>query len=72
MINQSFKVSILRSDEVHIFINLGEDKWTRTCKLGTEPWNQQEVQNAYNYFTSLWQDYDVTLLEPAQDFTPAS
>jgi hypothetical protein len=61
MITQSFKVSIFGSDEVHIFIILGEDNWIRTCKLGTEPWNQQEVQKAYDYFTSHWQDYDVML-----------
>ena len=72
MINQSFKASTLGSDEFQLFIHLGEDKWVRPSKCGTEPLNQEEVQKAYDYFMSLWQDYDVTLLEPAQNTPPAS
>lgn len=72
MINQSFKASTLRTDEFQLFIHLGEDNWVRPSKCGTEPLNQQEVQNAYDYFTSHWQDYDVTLLEPAQTTPPSS
>ena len=67
MITQSFKVKDFENEETYEFYLIVENNWL--CKRwGKElEMNQKDVDSHYNYFTSLFQDYDVTLIEPAQD-----
>ncbi len=67
MITQSFKVKDFENEETYEFHLIVENNWL--CKRwGKElEMTQKDVESHYNYFTSHWQDYDVTLLEPAQD-----
>ena len=72
MITQSFKVKDFEYKATYEFHLIGENNWS-IKRWGEEfEMTQEEVQIHYNYFTSLWQDYDVTLLEPAQSTPPAS
>lgn len=67
MITQSFKVKDFEYEATYEFYLITENNWL--CKRwGKElEMSQKDVESHYNYFTSLFQDYDVTLLEPAQD-----
>lgn len=72
MINQSFKVKDFKNGETYEFLFISENNWLN--KRGDEEFemSQRAIDGQYNYFTSLWQDYDVTLLEPTQNTSPAS
>ena len=72
MINQSFKVKDFENEETYEFFLMSENNWL-IKRWGEElEMTQKDVESHYKYFTSLWQDYDVTLLEPAQSAPPAS
>ncbi len=72
MINQSFVVKDFRNEETYEFLFISENNWS-IKRWGEEfEMTQEEVQIHYNYFTSLWRDYDVTLLESAQNTPPTS
>lgn len=66
MINQSFKVQDLNTQATHQFSIDENGNWiARTfTSEGVETVMRQSTQNevemAYNYFTSFWQDFDVT------------
>ena len=72
MITQSFKVKDFENEETYEFLFISENNWLN--KRGDKEFemSQRAIDGQYNYFTSLWQDYDVTLLEPAQNTPPAS
>jgi hypothetical protein len=72
MITQSFKVKDFENEETYEFHLIVENNWL-IKRWGEElEMTQKDVESHYNYFMSLWQDYDVTLLEPAQNTPPAS
>ena len=62
MINQSFKVKDFYDGETYGYFLMSENNWL--CKRWGEEleMNQKDVESNYRYFTSLWVDYDVTLL----------
>jgi hypothetical protein len=62
MITQSFVVKDFEYGENYEFHLIVENNWL--CKRwGKElEMTQKDVESHYDYFTSLWQDYDVTLL----------
>lgn len=68
MINQSFKVRDIYSGVLCEFLIDENGKWTsKTKDSQSVVWEMREVTQseanmAYDYFTSLWQDYDVTEL----------
>lgn len=69
MINQSFVVKDFENKETYEFLFISENNWS-IKRWGEEfEMTQEEVQIHYDYFTSLWQDYDVILfdngIEPA-------
>ena len=65
MINQSFVVKDFENGETYGFHLISENNWI-IKRWGEElEMTQKEVESNYRYFTSLWQDYDVTLLELA-------
>jgi hypothetical protein len=72
MINQSFKVEDFEYEATYEFFLMSENNWL--CKRwGKElEMTQKDVESHYNYFTSHWQDFDVTLLELAQDSSPVA
>ena len=67
MINQSFVVKDFEYEATYEFHLISENNWL--CKRwGKElEMTQKDVESHYRYFTSNWNDYDVTLLELAQD-----
>lgn len=65
MINQSFVVKDFENGETYGFHLISENNWI-IKRWGEElEMTQKEVESNYRYFTSLWVDYDVTLLELA-------
>jgi len=66
MINQSFVVKDFENEETYEFYLISENNWLGKRGDKEVKLEQQDVEGHYDYFTSHWQDYDVTLLEPAQ------
>jgi hypothetical protein len=62
MITQSFKVKDFEYEATYEFFLMSENSWL--CKRwgGELEMTQKDVESHYKYFTSLFQDYDVTLL----------
>lgn len=60
-INQSFKVTDLKRGIVSLFLLDENNIWTSTSTGGSKI-TQKDAQTAYDYFSSQWQDYDVTEL----------
>jgi hypothetical protein len=71
MITQSFKVRDIYSGVTCRFLIDENCKWiSETIDTASVVWealniSQEDANIAYNYFTSHWQDYDVTLIELA-------
>jgi hypothetical protein len=62
MINQSFKVKDFENKETYEFHLISENNWlNKVCGKVLEI-TQKDVESHYKYFTSHFQDYDVTLL----------
>jgi hypothetical protein len=78
MINQSFKVLDICIGVSSKFLIDENSKWITeiggndSCVLQTLEISQDDANIAYDYFSSHWQDYDVTLLEPAQNTSSSS
>ena len=63
MINQSFKVKDFENEETYEFHLISENNWL-IKRWGEElEMTQKDVESHYNYFMSLWQDYDVILAQ---------
>lgn len=62
-IDQSFHVFDTLKKTHFYFIRLGEDHWIAAHENGNPPMTQEEVNKAYQYFSSHWQDYNVTNLQ---------
>lgn len=62
-INQSFRVFDTITGEYYYFIRLGENNWIAAHKDGNPPMTQDEVDKSYLYFSSHWQDFDITDLQ---------
>jgi hypothetical protein len=68
MINQSFKVLDICIGVSSKFLIDENGKWITeiwgndSCVLQTLEISQEDANIVYDYFTSHWQDYDVTLL----------
>ena len=62
MITQSFKVKDFENGETYEFHFISENTWLN--KRGDKEFqmSQRAIDGQYNYFTSLWQDYDVSLI----------
>ena len=62
MINQSFKVKDFKNGETYGFHLISKNTWIIKRWGDVLEITQKDVESHYNYFTSHWQDYDVTLL----------
>ena len=62
MIDQSFKVKDFENEETYEFLFISENNWLGKRGDKEVKLEQQDVEGHYDYFTSLFQDYDVTLL----------
>jgi len=62
MINQSFVVKDFEYEATYEFHLISENNWLGKIGDKEVKLEQQDVEGHYKYFTSLFQDYDVTPL----------